>query len=155
MDDGDREIIEHFKWMRGNTIELAQRMTNELMGRTPDGESQKLSVLLTHAGCSGAWWMSNVLRDGGRESERFSDDREEMIEEMQWWRDRVVSFFEANGGERMGQTFFFTEEDGTKLEWTGRNRLFYFIAHEADHYGRIVLALRQWGFDDIPWSGCG
>ena len=154
MNDGDREIIDHFIWVREQTMELLRRVPQEFLTRTPDGEDHKLSFLFAHAGCSGSWWMHNVLGAGGPEHHSSPDDRQSLLAEMESWRDRVVSFFEADDGERMGQTFSPTDESGTTREWTGRNRLLYFAGHEVHHHGRIVLALRQCGFTNFPWPGC-
>ncbi len=151
MQDVDREILDHFLRTRQKTIELTKRISDEHLARQPQGEKGPLSHLLAHAGCSGSWWMANVLRDGQGDRKMAPDDRDSLIQEMEYWRHRVLAFFEASDGQRMGETFFFIEKDGSRSEWTGRNRLLYFVDHEVHHRGKIVLALRQWGFTDFPF----
>jgi len=151
MNDADREILDNFVRTRNKTIELAKRVPEQWLARTPDAEDHALSYLLSHAGTSGAWWMEDVMRDGGPAGHPSPDTTAEIAEVMETYRDRVVSFFAADDGAAMGRTFPFTDEDGRINEWTGRNRVLYFTLHETHHRGKIVLALRQWGMTDIPF----
>ena len=151
MDEGDREILDCFVQTREKTIQLAQIVPDELLGRTPDGERQLMARLLCHAGCSGAWWMYHVMNDGGEQSQPWLDERDAILDALRDYRDRVVSFFSADDGAAMSRVFSYKDEDGTETAWTGRNRVLYFISHEIHHRGKIVLALRQWDFDGIPF----
>jgi len=151
MDDGDREIIEHFTRTREKTKELLRRVPEEWLTRTPDGDRYILSHLFLHAGCGEAWWMHAVMQDGGPENYNYPGDKNSMLDRMEAARQRVVSFFEADNGKRMGHIFSWTDEDGKKSEWTGRDRVHYFCDHEIHHRGKIVLALRQWDLDDFPY----
>ena len=151
MNDGDREILDCFVQTREKTINLARRVPDDLLGRTPDGEQQSMARLLSHAGYGWAWWMRQVMKDGGQSAQPEPDDRDAIIEAMRASRDRVVSFFSADDGAALGQVFSRTDDDATTTQWTGRNRVLYFISHEIHHRGKIVLALRQWDFDGIPF----
>ena len=151
MNDADREILDHFIRTRAKTVELVRRVPDELLPQTPDGEESAFAQLFNHAGSGEAWWMANVLRDGGDQSQSFAQDKESILKAIQAAGNRVASSFSADDGEAMGRTFSFVDENGQTLEWTGRNRLLYFISHEVHHRGKIVLALRQCGFTDIPF----
>jgi len=152
MTDADRELLDHFRRTREKTIELLACVPDELLPRTPDGETQPLYYLLAHAGSSGThWWMHHVLNDGLEDHHRFPAEKDALLADMQYWRDRVLAYFTAENGANLGKTFHFDDEYGTRLEWTGRNRLLYFVDHEVHHRGKIVLALRQWGVEGLPF----
>ncbi|HDZ22856.1 hypothetical protein LCGC14_0018750 [marine sediment metagenome] len=154
MNDGDREIIDHFSWVREQTLELLRRLPDKLLSQTSAGCDETLGDALTHAGCGEDWWMANVLGDGGPAHHPYPGDRQALIDQIASCRDRVVGFFSADNGGPMGRTFSFTADDGRVEQWTGRDRLMYFIDHEVHHHARITQALRQLGFDDFPWPGC-
>ena len=150
MHASDRELLDHFRRTRDKTLELVQCIPEDWLGRTPPGEPEPLHRMLAHAGCSEAWKMANVLRDGGGSRYPCPPDRAGLIAEITRCRDRVLAFFEAEDGANLGRVFHLIEQDGTRREWTRRNRLLYFIDHEVHHCGRIVLALRQYGLADTP-----
>ena len=151
MNAADRELLDHFLRTREKTIELVQCIPDELLARTPNGEAQPLHHLLAHAGCSGEWKFPNIFDDGQPERYVHPSERAALIAEIAYWRDRVFAFFTAKDGANLDCTFHFDEDDGTRLEWTGRNRLLYLIDHEVHHRAKIVLALRQWGVEGLPF----
>ena len=61
MHPADREILDHFRRTRDKTIELVERIPEDLLDRTPPAESGPLLKLLAHAGCAEAWRMANSL----------------------------------------------------------------------------------------------
>jgi uncharacterized damage-inducible protein DinB len=151
MHPADRELLDHFRRTRDKTIELVACIPEDLLGRTSPGESGPLHRLLAHAGCSESWKMANLLRDGQGPNHSHPPDRAGLVAEITRCRDRVLAFFEADDGANLGRVFHLVEQDGTRREWTGRNRLLYFIDHEVHHRGKVVLALRQYGSADIPF----
>lgn len=150
MHPADQELLDHFRRTREKTLELVARLPEDLLTYAPPGDSGPMYKLLAHTGCGEAWWMANVLRDGGEPHRVPPQDRAGLIAAISEYRDRVLRFFEADDGANLGRLFYFTEKDGLQREWTGRNRLLYFIDHEVHHRGKIVLALRQRGFTNIP-----
>ncbi len=152
MHPADRELLDHFLRTREKTIELLECIPDEWLSRTPAGENSPLHHLLAHAGSTGTHsWMLNVLRDGLADRHLFPVEKSALKAEMQYWRDRILAFFTAEDGANLGRVFHFIDEHGERLEWTGRNRLLYFIDHEVHHRGKIVLALRQWGVEGLPF----
>lgn len=150
MHAADRELLDHFLRTREKTLELVHGIPDDLLARTPAGEAQPLYYLLAHAGCSGDWWFPHVFDDGQPERYLHPAEKTALIAEIAYWRDRVYTFFSARDGADLGGIFHFVDDDGTRLEWAGRNRLLYLIDHEVHHRGKIVLALRQWGVDGLP-----
>lgn len=69
-----------------------------------------------------------------------------MIKAFEKSRDRLLSFFEADGGVRLCQQF----REGRESVFTGRQMVDYLIDHEIHHRAKIVLALRQWGMEKLP-----
>jgi len=147
-------MIDHFVWVREQTMELIRRLPDELLAEAPAGNDETFGDALAHAGCGEAWWMANVLGDGGPEHCPYPGSKQALIDQIAICRDRVVRFFSADDGAAMGRTFSFTGLSNRTEQWTGRSRLMYYIDHEVHHHARITLALRQLGFDDFPWPGC-
>jgi uncharacterized damage-inducible protein DinB len=150
MDDADREILDHFARTRDQTLRLAERVPEDWLARTAKGEEHTLGWLLAHCGCGTTWWLHNVLRDGQPPVLERDGDKAWVLEVLRTTRSRLVAFFSADDGEPMGRIFSFVDPDGTTSRWTGRDRVLYLTDHEVHHRGKIVLALRQWGFKDIP-----
>ena len=152
MNDADRCILDHFAGVRNRTIELAERIPAELLERTPPGEHWSLFWHLVHIADGPDWWMTHVLKDGGtwQWSPPYASGREGLLRGLAASRDRVVRFFAAEDGRRMAETFAFTEGDGSASRFIGRDRVLYLTDHDTHHRGRILLALMQWGFEDLP-----
>jgi uncharacterized damage-inducible protein DinB len=155
MDAGDRWLLDHFIITRAKTIELARRVPDELWQRTAPGEELAVGKLFRHMADAVNWYLSHVLH-GPAEDSRQASSRDEVIAALQRSRDRFVDFFEADDGRRMGQIFEEHQPDGTVDRFAGRDRVSYLADHEVHHRGKLVLALRQWGFTDFPplpfWS---
>lgn len=149
MHPADREILKHFRQIRRRTIDLVERIPEEMLTRQAEGEGLPLGRLFKHIAYVVDSWMEEFLLDGkGRP--RYPDDKASILAALESTADRLVSFFEAEGGWRMGKEYPTTQDDGTPVVWTGRDRVLYLTDHEVHHRGKIVLALRQWGFEDIP-----
>ena len=90
------------------------------------------------------------MGDGGGTPE-YRFDRDSLVDALRLSTRRLVTFFEADDGRRMGEGYPDVLADKvTHVVWTGRDRVLYLTDHEVHHRGKIVLALRQWGFGDIP-----
>jgi uncharacterized damage-inducible protein DinB len=150
MHPADREILKHFRQIRRRTIDLVERIPEEMLIRQADGEGLPLGRLFKHIAYVVDSWMDDFLHDGkGRP--KYQDDKASILAALESTAERLVSFFEAEDGWRMGQEHPTTLDDGvTPVLWTGRDRVLYLTDHEVHHRGKIVLALRQWGFGDIP-----
>jgi uncharacterized damage-inducible protein DinB len=149
MHPADREILKHFRQIRQRTIDLLERIPEEMLTRQADGEGLPLGRLFKHIAYVIDSWMYDFLHDGkGRP--RYPDDKTSVLAALESTADRLVSFFEAEDGGRMAAEHPATLENGTPVVWTGRDRVLYLTDHEVHHRGKIVLALRQWGFEDIP-----
>jgi uncharacterized damage-inducible protein DinB len=149
MHSADREILKHFRQIRQRTIDLLEGIPEEMLTRQAEGEGLPLGRLFKHIAYVVDSWMDDFLHDGkGRP--RYPDDKAAILAALASTADRLVSFFEEGDGWRMGQKHPTTMENGTPVVWTGRDRVLYLTDHEVHHRGKIVLALRQWGFGDIP-----
>jgi uncharacterized damage-inducible protein DinB len=150
MHPADREILKHFRQIRQRTIDLVERIPEEMLTRQADGEGLPLGKLFKHIAYVVDSWMDDFLLDGkGRP--RYADDKTSILAALESTAERLVSFFEAEDGRQMDKEYPTTLDDGvTPVLWTGRDRVLYLTDHEVHHRGKIVLALRQWGFGDIP-----
>jgi len=149
MHPADREILKHFRQIRQRTIDLLERIPEEMLTRQADGEAIPLNRLFKHIAQCVDGWMGELMADGKGWPE-YANDKAAILAALESTADRLVSFFEADGGERMAQEYDTFLDDGTPVVWTGRDRVLYLTDHEVHHRGKIVLALRQWGFGDIP-----
>lgn len=150
MHPADREILKHFRQIRQRTIDLLERIPEEMLARQADGEGLPLGKLFKHIAYVVDGWMEDFMGDGkGRV--RYGDDKAAILAALESTAERLVSFFEAEDGRELGREYPTTLDDGvTPVLWTGRDRVLYLTDHEVHHRGKIVLALRQWGFGDIP-----
>ena len=149
MNATDREIIDHFLHTREKTIELLRGIPDGLLNRTPAGETASVAVQFFHIAVSSEWFMDTVMGDGGGETRQVPGDREGITELLERTGKRPSAFFEPDG-DRMDREFTAVIGDGREHTCTGRDWLLTTIDHEVHHRGKIVLALRQWGFGDFP-----
>ena len=150
MHPADREILKHFRQIRRRTIDLVERIPEEMLTRQADGEGLPLGKLFKHIAYVVDGWMDDFLHDG-KGMPKYADDKASILAALESTAERLVNFFEAEDGRRMEQEHPTTLDDGvTPVLWTGRDRILYLTDHEVHHRGKIVLALRQWGFGDIP-----
>lgn len=159
MYNADREILDHFSRTRGKTIELLQHIPRHWLLRTAAGEDHSLGRLFAHIASAVDFWMERCLHDGGEASLADDGDKASLIKSLEASRDRLIRFFSVEDGAAMERIY--VRPPGTRAEafqvgdrveqFTGRNRVLYLAQHEAHHRGKIVLALRQWGFEDIPF----
>lgn len=150
MDDGDRAILDHFAGVRDGTCELLRRVPEELLERTAAGEERPVNWLFAHIADGVDWWMHNVMEDGRGVVRQYDHDRPSILRALENSKVRLLEFFEAHGGKRMGESVTFEDPDGTTTDFIGRERVIYLTAHETHHRGEIVLSLRQWGHSDFP-----
>jgi uncharacterized damage-inducible protein DinB len=149
MHPADHEILKHFRQIRQRTIDLLERIPEEMLTRQADGEALPLGKLFKHIAYVVDGWMEELMGDGkGRP--KYADDKASILAALKSTAERLVSFFEAEDGRHMGDEYDTTLDNGTPVVWTGRDRVLYLTDHEVHHRGKIVLALRQWGFGDIP-----
>jgi uncharacterized damage-inducible protein DinB len=150
MNPADRQILDHFRQIRERTLDLLERLPEELLDQTADGEDRPLRHLFVHLARTIDNWMSDLLKDG-LGLPVYGVDKGSLELALRISADRVISFFEADDGERMGREIpDKLETTGKPVIWTGRDRVLYLTAHEIHHRGKMVLALRQAGFADIP-----
>lgn len=153
MNAADHEILKHFRQIRRRTIDLLERIPEEMLTRQAEGEGLPLGRLFKHIAYVVDSWMDDFLQDG-KGMPRYPDDKAAILAALESTADRLTSFFEAEDGRRMGEEHPTTLENGPQrgnpVVWTGRDRVLYLTDHEVHHRGKIVLALRQWGFGDIP-----
>jgi uncharacterized damage-inducible protein DinB len=80
----------------------------------------------------------------------MDDGDRQILDHFAQVRARTRELLRRVPDDRLGRTFSLTEADGSTESWVGRDRVLYLAAHEIHHRGKIVLALRQWGFKDVP-----
>ncbi|MBI3461631.1 MAG: DinB family protein [Planctomycetes bacterium] len=150
MTEGDREILDHFVRTRGKTIELLKRVPDDWLRRQADGEEHSLGWLFGHIAHGVDFWMERCMRDPRTLLAVDERDKASILSALEASRDRLVSFFTAEDGAPLGRAFT-RVKNNVEETFVGRNRVLYLTQHEAHHRGKIVLALRQWGFSDIPF----
>ena len=152
MTDGDREILDDFTRTRAKTIELVSRLPDDYLSRTANGEEHSVGWLFGHIAQAVDYWMENCMKDPRPRFAMTDQDKASILQALEVSCDRLVSFFSADDGAPLGRTFSRVRKDtGAEESFTGRNRVVYITQHEAHHRGKIVLALRQWGFTYIPF----
>jgi uncharacterized damage-inducible protein DinB len=151
MTEGDREILDHFTRTRGKTIELLSRIPDDWLNRTAPGEEMDLGRLFGHIAFAVGFWMERCMKDGCTRLDPDEGSKQSLLHALESSRNRLIHFFSAADGERLSRSFTRVRKDHAEETFTGRNRVLYLTQHEAHHRGKIVLALRQWGFTDIPF----
>ncbi len=152
MNDADRAILDHFRYIRGKTIEILREVEEEALNQTTNGEQHPLGWQFAHIANGVDWWMQYVMDDGLGWSSGHPSEKAIILDQLAASRDRLISFFTADD-EAMGQCYTLSEEkepEGGLDEWVGRDRVLYLTAHELHHLGRAELALWQFGATDLP-----
>src|SRR5262245_4572181 len=139
MHPADREILKHFRQIRRRTIDLVERIPEEMLTRQADGEALPLGKLFKHIAYTVDAWMEELMCDGkGRP--KYADDKASILAALESTAERLVSFFEAEDGRQMATEYDTTlGDDVTPVLWTGRDRVLYLTDHEIHHRGKIVL----------------
>ena len=73
----------------------------------------------------------------------------DILQLLRAMRDRVVGFFSEEGAMRTA--YAYPRPDGQTRPLSGRWCLHYLLQHEVHHRAKVVLALRQWGMQEIPF----
>ncbi len=95
--------------------------------------------------------MFRLMKDGGPGPNReLKPTRANLLKALRASQKRLPKHFQAKNGAALN-TKYSGEWQGKKYTFTGRNRVLYLTHHEVHHRGKIVLALRQWGFTDVPF----
>lgn len=149
MHPADRQILDHFRQIRERTLDLLERIPEELLDQTADGEDRPLRILFLHLARVVDSWMSDPIRDGLGQPV-YGTDKGSLELALRISADRLTSFFEADEARMDREIPEKLETTGQPVVWTGRDRVLYLTAHEIHHRGKMVLALRQAGFADIP-----
>lgn len=146
MDAGKLWVLDHFAVAREKTLELVRAIPEEWFDRKAAGEEVPLKGVLAHVSSAIDYYMTKVALDGKPRFARPGKGRTGMIRALEKSRDRLLSFFETEGGKRLGQQF----KEGRELVFTGQQMVDYLTDHEIHHRAKIVLALRQWGMKEFP-----
>jgi uncharacterized damage-inducible protein DinB len=149
MNDSDRDILNHFTYTRAKTLEVLHGITDEMLPRVPDADSQTVAQQFYYISRSTEWFMDTVMGDGGGEVQSIPVDRNELVQLLEVSAHRPSAFFETNPA-RWNEQFTATIGGGTVETHSGRIWLLTTIDHEVHHRGRILLALRQMGVGGFP-----
>lgn len=154
MHPADHEILDAFDRTRAATIDLLDRMPDDLLLRTPAGAEKSLAWEFWHIADGVHGWMTWCMEGGSADDElpqRFS--KAELRAILESTREHLLGYFRANEGEAMGRSYRppSFRHPGRINDFTGRERVLYLTGHEAHHRGKVVLGLRQMGFTDVPF----
>lgn len=150
MSAGDREILDAFDRARSKTIALLKIVPANMLTRQPDGEDMTIGELFHHIATACDGWMAKAMMDGGPLPVAYTATKPAISKALSASRKRMLSFFKAEGGEKM-ECVYTPSRQGKTYHFVGRNRVSYLTQHEVHHRGKIILALRQWGITDIPF----
>ncbi len=149
MNEADQEILDHFTRTRDKTIELLGTLPDDWLARTPDGEDRDLAAIFEHIALGVDHWMENCMGDRGQADRTPRKTKAALVAALENSRDRLVRFFQRDGGQPMHRQY--AHQRDKSVPYIGRNRVLYLTQHEAHHRGKVVLAVRQWGFTDVPF----
>lgn len=147
---GDREIIDDFDRARGKTLSLLKIVPVKMLTRKPEGEDATLGELFHHIAATTDGWMARCMQDGGAMPSAYAAARPAISKALSASRKRLIKYFKADGGANMDRVFT-PSRQGKVYRFVGRNRVCYLTQHEVHHRGKIILALRQWGVNEIPF----
>jgi uncharacterized damage-inducible protein DinB len=153
MNAADREILADFERTRDKTIELLKNVPPPMLMRRARGEEASLGLLFHHIAGAVDGWMARCMQDGGKLPDwnlKATPSKDALLKSLKASQRRLLRFFKAKDGAAMNATYR-RERKGKKYSFVGRNRVLYLTQHEAHHRGKIVLALRQWGFTKVPF----
>ncbi|MCI0364471.1 MAG: DinB family protein [Phycisphaerales bacterium] len=150
MDAGDKEILNDFKRTRQKTIDLLAGIPPSMLGEKADGEDLTMGELFHHIAATVDGWMARCMQDGGDLPPRYKASKPAIVRALQSSQRRLLKYFNAKKGTAM-KAVYRPKRKGKKYRFVGRDRVLYLTQHEAHHRGKIVLALRQWGFTEIPY----
>lgn len=161
MHAADQQTLDWFTRTRDKTKLLAERIPNELFNRAIDGEIGDAEEVLFHVARAADWWMGKTILDGGSANIDYETGRDGVLDALNRSKQRLLRFFTADeqGSHRMdarhemadGVTRRAEIEEGGTPDWIGREWVHYITSHEVHHRGRIVLAMRVWGFGEFPF----
>ncbi len=147
---GDREILDAFDRARAKTIALLKIVPAKSLARKADGEDVSIGELFHHIAATVDGWMTRCMQDGGAMPGSYEPSKPAISKALSASRKRLLAYFKNDGGAMMDRVFT-PSRQGKVYRFTGRNRVSYLTQHEVHHRGKIILALRQWGVDDIPF----
>ncbi len=150
MDAGDREILADFVRTRDKTIALLKNVPPRFLSRTPKGEEETLGQLFHHIAAAVDGWMMRCMQDGGPTPPKYKPSKPAIMNALRNSQKRLPKHFKAKSGKAMS-AIYKPVRSGKTYRFTGRDRVHYLTQHEVHHRGKIVLALRQWGFTKIPY----
>jgi uncharacterized damage-inducible protein DinB len=150
MASGDKEILEDFKRTREKTIELLNAIPPRMLAQRAEGEDATLGELFHHLAATVDGWMMRCMQDGGPPPCAYKPTKAAIGKALRASQRRLLKFFKANNAAAMDTVFQRTHQEKS-YRFVGRGRVLYLTQHEAHHRGKIVLALRQWGFVAIPY----
>lgn len=154
MHPADEAILDAFDRTRQATAELLKRTPDDLLPRIPPGAEKSLAWEFWHIADGVYGWMTWCMEGGSADDElphRFANA--DLLSLLESTRVHLLDYFRANDGEAMGRSYrpASFRHLGRINDFTGRERVLYLIGHEVHHRGKIVLALRQLGFTDVPF----
>lgn len=151
MTGADREILDDLIRTRTQTLSLLGIVPDELLVCQAEGETRPLAWVFEHIGVGANWWMDHVMRDGvGWTPECGGLSSGELHDVLTRSQDRVFEFFNREDGCALSSRYDYPLPQGGTRSLTGRWCVLYLIQHEVHHRGKIVLALRQWGINNLP-----